>query len=165
MSINVNDLWIGDKLVLKKSKRIGTYAGQSSDQKIRIKIGDKIVKTTISNVELYVDKPEPIEIRFDDDFDKIEEHSIKDSIDLHIEKLAPHLKNTIPARILDFQIKAFQDFLLSAILQRRKHITIIHGKGEGILKQEVQYILSKEPSVSLIQNINQGGATLAWLKT
>ena len=164
--LNIGDLWIGDLLLLKKSGRIGKFDGRSGHNKIKVKIGEKTVVTTIGNVEL---APEDTEIE-EYDFShrtkvpKQKATTLSDSIDLHIEVLNPSLKHGRPERIIDFQVKAAEDFIHEAISHGTKQVLLIHGKGEGVLRSEIEHLLSLIEEVQFTFEKNNGGATEVWFK-
>ncbi len=164
--IDIGDLWIGDLLLLKKSGRIGKFEGRSGHKKVRIKVGEKMIITPITNVE-YAPKDAKIET-----FDyshrpkKILKSSaaLSDIIDLHIEELNPSLQTSRVERIVDFQVKAAKDFIEDSIFNNTKKILIIHGKGEGVLKSEILHLLSLYNDVQFTFDKNNGGATEVWFK-
>lgn len=162
--LNIDDLWIGDLVVLKKSGRIGKFNGRSGHKKVRVKIGEKNVITPIGNIEL---APEGSTI---DTYDYSHRPTIKkqtpttlsDTIDLHMEVLNPSMINSRPERIIDFQVKAAEDFIQKSIETGTKQILIIHGKGEGVLKSEINHLLSLNDAVQFTFDKNNGGATEVW---
>lgn len=60
---------------------------------------------------------------------------------------------------------AVNDFILENIILKNKEVLIIHGIGEGIIKETVQYELSRNKNVSeyKISN-NNTGCTIVKLK-
>jgi hypothetical protein len=165
---SVNDLWIGDKLMLLKSKRVGVFMGINAAGKLKLKIQNKTVLTTLKNVSLFEDNKHEEEVLFfEDEEPQVTPFKISESvkqIDLHMEVLAPHMLQQPAARILDYQIKSFHDFLHQAYGKRLGLVTIIHGKGEGVLKAEIQYYLQKDERVRFITETNNGGATEVWFQ-
>jgi len=164
--LNIDDLWIGDLVLLKKSGRIGKFNGRSGHKKIKVQIAGQNVITPIGNVEL---APEDTIL---EEYDyshrpKIESKkttTLSDSIDLHIEVLNPSLKNGRAERIVDFQVKAAEDFIHDAIAHGTKQVLLIHGKGEGVLKSEITHLLSLIDDVQFTFEKNNGGATEVWFK-
>lgn len=72
-------------------------------------------------------------------------------LDLHLEKIVP-LNQVVPSQeALGFQLKYFQRHLDMGIAQGLTEMTFIHGVGNGVLKQEIQRILSKHPQVAWFQ--------------
>ncbi len=65
-------------------------------------------------------------------------------IDLHIENLIESERFLSNAQILDIQLKAFQAFLRKAKMKKIKKIIVIHGVGEGVLKEEIRSYLTKQ---------------------
>jgi hypothetical protein len=62
-------------------------------------------------------------------------------IDLHIEELIDNYGGMSNAEIITVQLRHFQGALDKAINQRYRTLTVIHGVGNGRLKQEVRSIL------------------------
>lgn len=62
-------------------------------------------------------------------------------IDLHIEELIDHYGGMSNAEIIQVQLRHFQKALDKAINERYRTLTVIHGIGNGRLKQEVRNIL------------------------
>lgn len=163
---SVNDLWIGDLLKLKKSGLIGKYNGEKSPGKIKVKTDHKTVITTLSNVEIYVEnEAEILDLGLDDlptkDTKPFDPNN-KNSIDLHINILAPHLQNQPSVRILDYQVNTFHQFVDEAYNSRKRMVQIIHGKGEGVLRAEIQHLLSTDKRIHAQILTNNGGATNVW---
>lgn len=157
---SAKDLWIGDLLQLKKSGKVGKFAGLRSDGKLRIKVNEKIIITTLSNVDIYIEKEEKEIILFDD-MPPITSSPKppNNTIDLHVNVLAPHLEGQPASRILDYQMEAFHSFVKSSYKRRMVSVLIIHGKGEGVLRTEIQYHLKSDERVKFIFDRNDGGAT------
>ena len=162
--IDINDLWIGDLLLLKKSGRIGKFDGRSGHKKVKIKVGDKIVITPITNVELAPEGTKIEEFIYSNRPEKTKPKitSLSDTIDLHIEVLNPSLQTSRVERIVDFQVKSAKTFIEESILTGIKKILIIHGKGEGVLKSEITHLLSLYDEVQFTFEKNNGGATEVW---
>ncbi len=96
---------------------------------------------------------------------EMDEHSL----DLHTEALFPEGTGNMTSRqILDEQIGAMQAFLAQAIKEKTKKITIVHGIGQGILKDQIHAILKQHSFVKKYQNELHPkygyGATEIWLK-
>lgn len=162
--VDIDDLWIGDLLLLKKSGRIGKFNGRSGHKKVKVKIGEKIVITPIGNIELAPENAKIDEFDYSHRLQKPKPTAVQlsDTIDLHIEVLNPSLQNSRVERIVDFQIKAAKSFIESSIKSSTKKILIIHGKGEGVLKSEIVHLLSLYDAVQFTFDKNGGGATEVW---
>ncbi len=165
--INLNELWIGDKVKMIKSNSIGIFEGIVNDKaKIRL---DKI-SHLVSPLELehYIEQVSMPEISFENEppLNKVVKSlktKVKTEIDLHIEKLNPNFKATIAESVLDYQLKACEDFIREAIDRRLYKCTIIHGKGEGKLRELVHTLLSSYVEVKMQILTNRDGATEVWL--
>lgn len=66
-------------------------------------------------------------------------------VDLHIEQLLNNYKRLDKFEILDYQLDVAKQKLEWAIQKRFPKIVFIHGVGEGILKGELQRLLSRYP--------------------
>ena len=58
-------------------------------------------------------------------------------VDLHIEELVDSTNGLEPMDMLDFQMKKFREVLSNNKKQKGKKIVFIHGKGNGVLKNEI----------------------------
>lgn len=162
--MDLKELWIGDWLRLKKANMVGKYHGHSEGNRIKVKVGDKIIDVSINEIKKIDDPQTPKSITFEE-----EDHTSRDSplssntIDLHIEVLAPEMKNGLPLRIRTYQIEACKTFVDKAIQSGMPIIKIIHGKGEGVLKTEVLHLLSLYDEVRFVIPKNNGGAVEVWI--
>jgi dsDNA-specific endonuclease/ATPase MutS2 len=169
--MNPNDLWIGDQVKIKKSRKIGSYEGLNPKGKARINVNGIILLVKTTSIELLDENEEDHE---DFGFTEKELHvsqnktkpkaSFKNSLDLHIEKLNPGIQNAHPQIILDHQLNMCRRFLEDAIAKRKNVVTVIHGKGTGALKQEVLYLMQEYSAVRFAVEVNNGGAQEVWLK-
>lgn len=162
-------LWIGDPVRIIASGKEGNYAGISKKGKIRVRWQNKILLVPISNLEK---RSDVVDLKQEVD-DKLEDQNIQYSnskishvvkaktneIDLHIEKLASHLVNEANHVILTYQIKAFEEFLTHAVANKKYSILVIHGKGEGVLRNEIRSLANGDPRIRFILSKNGGGAT------
>ncbi len=58
-------------------------------------------------------------------------------VDLHIEKLTDHWENLSSYDILTMQLGEFEKYYELAVLHRQPQLIIIHGMGEGKLREEI----------------------------
>lgn len=88
-------------------------------------------------------------------------------LDLHIEKLYPNPKSLKKGEILPLQLKCFDKFLENAIRLKIQQVFIIHGMGNGKLKDEIATRLVLHPGVNTFKNEYHPsfgfGATEVWL--
>ena len=68
-------------------------------------------------------------------------------IDLHIESLVDSHAGMSNAEILLLQMKEFRNFYKRATDKRIRKLIVIHGVGEGVLKEEVRLFLSRKDGV------------------
>lgn len=171
-SIKLEDLWVGDKLLLKKSKRTGFFHGVK-DGKVRVKIDGSFVLTSLSNVALAPKKRsnsalEEIKETFRTSSTKsnylVERQKFNPTIDLHMEALQPSKRNDSPFAIIEFQIRKLTEFMEDAIKLRFDKVTIIHGKGTGALKMETEHVVQSFDEYVSTYPINNGGGMIVYLK-
>ncbi len=165
--MDLNELWIGDTVKLRSSGKIGTYIGTNSKGRPRVQLKDKVVLTKPLNIEVY---EEPIKDAAQLDLEPIESSEVSNAaylsreIDLHIESLSPSLANEAPQMILNHQIKRCKAFIESIIAVKVPQVTIVHGKGKGQLKLEVEYLLSQYDEYQHAVPTNDGGASQIWFR-
>ena len=63
-----------------------------------------------------------------------------DTLDLHIERLAPELKKATPEAILDYQLITLQRYLRACESRRYLSVIVIHGIGDMKLYREIEKI-------------------------
>jgi len=78
---------------------------------------------------------------FEDIFSQPALPAVKYEIDLHIEKLDSRHKYMDAFEKLSVQLQAFEQAMNDAIRTQQDHLTIIHGVGNGKLKQEIHKLL------------------------
>lgn len=159
------DFWIGEKVKLKKSGRFGVIAGKSDNGKIKVKCDDSIIITSPSNLEIIQEN----EFTFPDWVFETKEKkqeiklATKDTIDLHIEILEPSMVTENAVVILQFQVRKCREFLSYNIRKSRSVVYVICGKGEGVLKAEIQHLAKHEYNARFIFERNNGGMLEIWL--
>jgi dsDNA-specific endonuclease/ATPase MutS2 len=172
--VDPKELWIGDLLFLTKSGRIGKFAGLSPDGKIRVDCGDKIVKAAPKAIQIHhepkidyalleITKESPTDKKKVNKTINVINNALETFIDLHIEVLAPELKNEPNGKIVEFQLEASRRFIENALTSRKYSIKIIHGKGQGVLKREIHGLLQTISGVKLFTESSDGGSTEVWL--
>jgi hypothetical protein len=73
-------------------------------------------------------------------------------LDLHIEKLTDDWKSLSNYEILDLQLKTFEKYYQLAIVHHQPNLIVIHGVGEGILRNEIHDILRLKKEVKSFVN-------------
>ena len=172
--MDLKTMWIGDRVRLKSSGRQGRFEGLNADGRARIRVGQSIIITGSANLEAIPEQETFPDIdaflREDAQNSNAAQAKLKKLnvytdciLDLHIEKLAPDMKNEPSGRILEFQLKESEKFLKAAISRGSPHITIIHGKGQGVLKEAIEHQLKLFTEVKITFSKNGGGAVEVWL--
>ncbi|MBX9449243.1 MAG: Smr/MutS family protein [Taibaiella sp.] len=72
---------------------------------------------------------------------------IIEEIDLHIERLQENYAHLSNAEIVQIQIAACEQAIDQAIRNGQMSLTIIHGVGKGVLKEEIHKLLKSVPEV------------------
>lgn len=166
--MNLKELWIGETLTMLASGRIGRFEGIAKDGRARVACQGKV----------YLVKPNKLEIYVEPKIDKVKEltdelntsprtkliTNLKNEIDLHINVLNPKLSNGLPEHILSFQLAECKTFITQSVAARKHNISIIHGKGAGVLKSEVLELLKSFEEVSQTESINSGGAQRVYFR-
>lgn len=166
--MNFDQLWIGDPVFVVSKNSNGVWEGFTGEKQAKVKIGRTVFIVELSDLEparfgrpkpvKKVDapltkKPKPPD---DTDFSSA-------AIDLHMDVLAPDRVNDPPQMILTHQLKACKAFIEQSIEAKRPSIVIIHGKGEGVLKAEVEHLMGDFPQIKFTFPKHDGGAIEALL--
>jgi hypothetical protein len=87
-------------------------------------------------------------------------------VDLHIEKITDSYKHLTNFEIVSLQLKTFEKFYDLAVAHRQPNLIIIHGVGEGKLRDEIHQILKTKSEVKSFVNqyhhLYGYGATEIW---
>lgn len=164
----LDELWIGDEVWLEPIQRNVFFEGYlaASDQ---VKIKYHGVQRTVNRSDIAKARPqttniEPSATTTKQSKAKTAFAPVEKTIDLHIEHLNPGLQHERAEIILEHQIKRCTTFVHQAIQARRPHVTIIHGKGEGVLRLEVEHLLADFKEVNFVLPANNGGASEVWFQ-
>jgi dsDNA-specific endonuclease/ATPase MutS2 len=166
----MSNFWIGDWVRNTQTGKIGVFEGceKNTDRKARarVKIRQKIYLMPMSRLELLSEK-EVEAARVNERTRPMKKKSgngqkpgkpFADTLDLHIEKLAPHLVGKQVELILKKQLEAATIYMEEAISRRQFQVTIIHGKGTGALKMEIYHLLEDYTEVFFTREVHNGGA-------
>jgi len=163
--INIDDLWVGDKLSHRKTGEKGTFDGVLSGQ-VKFKTANGIKLVSPQDLDLYVEEEKEEALTFEDEAEASSKYDLWNfpkSLDLHIERLSPSHLNAQPERILSLQLEALENYLDAAEQSHIKIVTIIHDKGTGVLKAETHHRLKARSSVKFFVEASQGGAVEVWM--
>jgi hypothetical protein len=167
--MNLDDLWIGDTVRIVSNGKTGTYEGHDENGKLTLKENGKIFYAHISEVEAVdedmllrkaqLEEDEEIEFK-----DPVRSLFFDTTIDLHIEVLKPDLKHARAEQILNYQLRAAKYYIEKAKFLRKHMITIIHGKGAGVLKMEIENLVKSIEETDRSISVNNGGALEVYFK-
>jgi hypothetical protein len=68
-------------------------------------------------------------------------------VDLHIDKIVDSWEELTSFEMLNLQLQAFEKYYELAVAHRQRTLTIIHGVGEGKLKDEIHELLKQKKEV------------------
>lgn len=163
--MNIDELWIGDDVLIKASQKKGKFIGKAKDGRARISYNTKILLVSPKNLELITENEKvEIDLKLEDITSSKSHVAFNPELDLHIDRLNPSLSNALPQMILKHQMDRCQAFIQEAIDRNIKILLIIHGKGTGQLRREVQHLLSQYEEFRHSILVNDGGASQVWLK-
>lgn len=74
---------------------------------------------------------------------KSKQHQPSAEIDLHIENLLESHRHMSNGEILNHQLKTLKNYLDKVERFKMRKVVIIHGVGQGVLKEEVRYYLKQ----------------------
>ena len=88
------------------------------------------------------------------DASKARQHleSPRNVIDLHIEKLSDDWKHMSNYEILSLQLKTFEKYYHLSVIHHQPSLIVIHGVGEGVLRDEIHDILRLKKEVKSFVN-------------
>ncbi|NND33935.1 MAG: hypothetical protein HKN76_15205 [Saprospiraceae bacterium] len=157
--MDLTTLWIGDEVKILSSGKTGFFEGMEAGKaKVRIDGGHSL--HAAHDLVLY-EAPEE-----DDLLEILEITPVKvkqkdvpfsNILDLHLEKL-PNYSPGSGISILDYQIKKCKEFIEEVIRRKLLSATIIHGRGTGILREQILVLLSAYKQIKIQHPKNEGGA-------
>ncbi len=62
-------------------------------------------------------------------------------VDLHLHELIDNERGMSDGEKLQYQLSYFERMLATAIRERKRRLIVIHGVGEGVLREEVRKVL------------------------
>jgi len=167
--MNIDDLWIGDRVIIIRSGREGSFEGTNKG-KARVKVDKKMLLIPLSGLRIapvlksqnpFLEDDKPTTKKATKYQEKLD---FNPEIDLHMQKLQPSKMHDNPVAILEFQLRKLQEFLDRAIDLRIPKVTIIHGKGTGTLRMETMNIIDSFPEKVSIYPVNNDGGVLVYFK-
>jgi len=162
LHMDLNELWIGDQVKIISLQQQATFEGINDEGKAKLKVATEYTFVDADDVELMTEeelaKTAPSEIEETPQQKKLPTEKFEPTIDLHIEALHPDHKSLAPEMILPYQIKKCKEHVEKAIRLFAPSMVIIHGKGTGLLRQEVAHLLRNYKEVLHAVPLSDGGA-------
>lgn len=160
-------LWVGDELWDKEHSRMVKFKSKKGSL-VEVNYQEQLFISAVNQLRM----PSEKELNAEKDTENIhdsENQKIKSQtkdpgkvIDLHLDQLPSYIQQAEPTRLLDLKINHCKKYITTARENHHKIITIIHGKGTGILKQEVLAMLNNMEKIRFVIPTQDGGATEVW---
>jgi len=96
-------------------------------------------------------KDEKVKLKTNNTGNKLQE------IDLHFDKISPTDKGYSAHDKLTFQIKTFKNFFNEMLKKRQTRFVVVHGAGQGKLKEELTLLVRGKAGVSMHDNNYSNG--------
>ncbi len=156
--MDLDQLWIGDVVRITSSGRLGTFAG-IKDGLALVKCGDAMMLVAADDLTLYEgeDRSDPDLAPKAQELPRTRDKLFVPELDLHLEALGEFDNSGFPTA-LDYQLSRLRSFLASALAHRAREVTIIHGKGQGVLSAAVQDLLAQHEEIETQSPLHDGGA-------
>ena len=160
---------IGDKVKFLKSNDFGIVKNIISERKLEIEDSSGFLSIVNKSDIIPFDKSTNSVSSYGDlnnlkDHLSVDEKKIKVKSNLNVMKVDLHIESIISdyhlmtnTEIINLQVKKCEDVLLKSINSNIQKLVIVHGIGEGVLKQEVHSLL-KRYQLRYFESLN-GGST------
>jgi dsDNA-specific endonuclease/ATPase MutS2 len=163
-----DELWIGDWLMIKSNGMKGQFNGLDDQGNVIFKAKDhNKILVSPADIEKIPDETE-VSVEFSTISPKEKEPATEtaddfgDTLDLHYDELVqtfPHLSGSK----LEFQLDICTRYIKFALHARLPNIQIIHGRGQGILKSEVERLLKQYHEITIISSNPNLASVDAWM--
>jgi len=152
-SVSDKPLQVGDKVRIKGSELVGEIT-QISDKTIAVAVGNIISKMAPSKVERISSQQYKDSTRFS------KPQSIITSTSISERRLNFKPKIDIRGERLDSALDIVTRFIDDALMVGLSEVKILHGKGNGVLREEIRKYLKTVPGVSSLRDeaLQLGGA-------
>ncbi len=167
-SMDLNDLWIGDKVKMISSGEIGKFEGVDPSGMANVRIGKELKLAAPSDLmqeedeDVFIQPKKKVQKGKDFNFEIMEMASFNRKFDLHMESFNDYEPRSWPSGELDFQVYKCRNYLKEAIKNRVPRVEIIHGRGKGILKNEVMNLLFVFDEVKSVNRHEHEGMLEVW---
>lgn len=147
--MNIDDLWVGDDVLIKSTGTKGKFQGKGKNNLYKIKTADgKTVEVTANEIDLGATG-----VMASTQIKKDQSNSLKKSkrlaniLDLDYESLKktyPRIHKAIP----DYQLEICEEFLQTKKAKKETYCKILFGE-DTKLKSAVAALLRKHPEISI----------------
>lgn len=161
--------WVGDPVQVISTGIKGRYHGPGQAGEIIIKLADgSFLPVQAGDARLVEEEIETVHDTIQWDPEKVSRMEPGPAksyrLDLHYENLVRHFAPPPHLTILEFQLEICKQFAQAAIDSKMPFIRIIHGRGKGVLKNEVAKLLKSYPEFTIISFNPNMAAVDAWIK-
>lgn len=122
-------------LLVPAAKGADSVVYQLSDQQVKSVIANDVMGDRIDR-----DRKKSGSLRKAKQGDRRADDSVME-IDLHLHEITDDERHLSDGEKLDYQIRYFERMLNTAIRERKRALIVIHGVGEGKLRDEVRNVL------------------------
>ena len=162
---------VGDKVLFKKEKEKGeivmlignlkALVRNSYGFKVQVMLSDLILyssqnDSSLSYGESFPDKDIENE---GNRYKKYSKKYIDNKVDLHIENLIEDFEGLSHQEIIDVQINYFQKVLNKYFNRNRDSVVVIHGIGNGVLKENIHALL-EDHNLRFFLSLDGGSTTV-----
>ncbi len=162
---------VGDRVLFKKEKEKGeiimlignlkALVRNSYGFKVQVMLSDLILYSSQNDSSLSYGESFP-DKDFDSENSRYKKYSNKDidnKVDLHIENIIEDFEGLSNLDIIDVQINYFQKVLNEYLNKNRDSLVVIHGIGNGVLKENIHTLL-EDHNLRFYLSLDGGATTV-----
>jgi len=147
--MNIDDLWVGDDVLIKTTGTKGKFQGKGKNNLYKIKTADgKTIEVTANDIDLGATGVESSnKIKKDESNSQKKSKRLANILDLNYESL----KKVYPRShkdLFDYQLEICEEFLQTKKAKRETYCKIIFGE-DTRLKSAVASLFRKHPEISI----------------
>lgn len=147
--MNIDDLWIGDDVLIKATGIKGTFQGKGKNNQYLIKTGDgKLLLVNANDIDHEASRTSSAaHLKKDESSSQYKSKRLANLLDLDDEALKKEYPST-HKDMLDYQLETCEEFLRSNKAKKETYCKIIFGEHTK-LKSAIAALLRKHPEISI----------------